>query len=124
MVDYSTCVYLYLERGKTFCILKVPVDNKKSVSLVVIVALVIAGGLGFWYWRSKKAVSTAPTTTSTTVPGAEKADEGIGAAVFEKSQNPISDKLPETNPFGANINPFEKEANPLKVQYKNPFEPR
>lgn len=88
--------------------------------IIVVVLLLLAAGFGFWYWSAREAAPPAPPG----VYSPEKAAGGLGANIFEKSQNPISDKLPETNPFGADINPFEKEANPLKAQYKNPFEPR
>lgn len=85
---------------------------------ILAVALIAAG---VWYWQGKKAALPSPAgQTEAYTP--EKAAAGLGGNIFEKSQNPISDKLPETNPFGADTNPFEKEANPLKVQYKNPFE--
>lgn len=41
--------------------------------------------------------------------------QGMGGQIYEKIQNPLEDKLPETNPFSV-------ETNPVKKVYKNPFE--
>ena len=32
---------------------------------------------------------------------------GLGAEAFNKTNNPLSNKLPETNPFQINTNPFK-----------------
>ena len=82
----------------------------------VLVIILIAGGI--WYWRSKKTAPAAPTGTASGAyaPTAEKTGGSIGTAIFEKSQNPIVDKQPETNPFG------KVKINPLKSIYTNPFE--
>ena len=82
----------------------------------VLVIILIAGGI--WYWRNKavpaSSVGTAPAAVSG-APSAEKTGGSVGAAIFEKSQNPIVNKQPETNPFG------KVEINPLKSVYTNPF---
>lgn len=99
------------------------VDNSSKINPALIgavIVILILAGAGFWYWRSKKAVPGVSAPAG--VLKQEEVGGGLGANIFEKSQNPISDKLSETNPFGADINPFEKQANPLKAQYKNPFE--
>lgn len=94
---------------------------KVKVIPIAIIAAIVLAGIGFWYWQKKYTAPSSPVgQTEAYTP--EKAAGGLGENIYEKSQNPISDKLTETNPFGANINPFEEEANPLKVQYKNPFE--
>lgn len=96
-------------------------ENKSKTTVTAVIAiLAIAAGIGFWYRQSKKMAPAGSASTETFTQ--EKVAGGLGGNIYEKSQNPISDKLPETNPFGASINPFEKEANPLKAQYKNPFE--
>lgn len=78
--------------------MKLPVDNKKLIPIIVIVVLLILGA-GFWYWQSKK--------TATEEPAAVEVKDGLGAEVFKKSNNPLSNELPETNPFQVNTNPFK-----------------
>ena len=91
-----------------------PTDNSKIKLIVLAVLVVLLIAAGAWYWLQRKA---APAVTYTP----EKVAGGLGSNIFEKSQNPIVDKLPETNPFGrTGVNFFE--ANPLKALYKNPFE--
>ena len=81
------------------------------VAVGVVLALVVVIGAGFWYWRSRKVATVERSTTQLTK---EAVSVGFGAQVLEKSQNPIKDRIPETNPF-------EKNANPLRNVYKNPF---
>ena len=108
-------------------VFKFTLANLKSKPVIIsaVVIVVVAAVVGFWYWHNKKLVITspAPTTPATT-------DKSIGSQVFEKANNPIKDKVPETNPFKTQTNPFTKtetnpfqnETNPLKAQYKNPFQ--
>lgn len=78
--------------------------------IIAIVAIALLVGASFWYWQNREEVP----------PKEEPA--GIGAQIFEKAQNPVADKVPETNPFETDLNPFKKETNPLKAIYTNPFE--
>jgi hypothetical protein len=98
--------------------------SKKSLLFIVIgfFALAVIGG-GFWYWsRTKTEVSPSESAErqEQKPQEPEKLQEnvggGLGASIYEKSQNPIVDKLPETNPFG------KAPINPLKSVYTNPFE--
>ena len=87
-------------------------QSKISPAVVgVVLALVVVIGAGFWYWQGRKA---AMVERGTTQLNEEAVSVGFGAQVLEKSQNPIKDRIPETNPF-------EKNTNPLKDVYKNPF---
>ena len=99
--------------------------KSKPVAISAIAIVVVAAIVSFWYWHNKKSVITSPApTTPATI------EKSIGSQVFEKANNPIKDKVPETNPFKTQTNPFtktetnpfKKEANPLKAQYKNPFQ--
>lgn len=64
------------------------------IAIIVIIVIV----LGYWFWREK--------TTS-----------NLGSQIFKQVQkNPISDKIPETNPFA------EVQTNPFKNIYPNPFD--
>ena len=85
---------------------------KIAIVAVVVASAVIGIGLYVFLGR-KKGVELPPTR--------EIHAGGIGVQLYEKSQNPISDKLPETNPFGGQLNPFEQPTNPYKDAYKNPF---
>lgn len=81
--------------------------NKKMQNknlIIVVIAVAVLAGVGFWYWREKKTVSVVPEAN---VPITEKAGESIGGEIFEKTQNPIKNNLPETNPLKKIIkNPF------------------
>lgn len=79
--------------------------NPLVIGVIILVLLLV--GAGIWYWRSKK-IAVPPT--------------GLGSQLFERAQNPLQNKLPETNPFQAETNPFsDTETNPLKSIIKNPF---
>ncbi len=75
-------------------------DNNPKLMIIVgiLIALLLIGGAGFWYWQKKAG---APET-----PVAEVKD-GLGAKALEKTNNPLSGELPETNPFQVNTNPFK-----------------
>ena len=74
-------------------------DSKKLI-LIIIVLVLVAGGAGFWYWSQKRA--EAPET-----PAAAEVKDGLGAEVFKKTNNPLSNELPEINPFNVDTNPFK-----------------
>lgn len=72
------------------------------VSFIVVAVVIVAAG--FWYWSQKSAdVSEISTETPTAV----QVKDGLGAEVFKKSNNPLSNELPETNPFNVDTNPFK-----------------
>ena len=73
-----------------------------AVVLIVIVLLLV--GLFLYLNSNKKEAQLSDETVSA----------GFGAQLLLKAQNPIADKLPETNPF-------EKDINPLENVYQNPF---
>lgn len=74
-------------------------DNKKIIPIIIIILILLVGGLGFWYWSQKRA--GAPEAP------AAKVKDGLGAEAFKKTNNPLSNELPETNPFHINTNPFK-----------------
>lgn len=78
----------------------------RLIALAVAAIALIAAGI--WYWQRRQP---------------EALDQGIGAELFEKAQNPLKDELPQTNPFKAETNPFKKtETNPFIGTYENPFD--
>lgn len=81
-------------------------SKQKTIVIAVIVILVIAA-VGYWYWsKSKQTSQEAPT---------------LGSEIFEKTQNPLGGKLPDTNPFDDQPNPFGDKTNPIEKAYTNPF---
>ncbi len=70
----------------------------------MIVLLVLAGGV---FFLISKGIVKNPLQKSSP-------NSSLGSQIFEKTQNPIQDKIPETNPFS--------KVNPFKGVYKNPFE--
>ncbi len=90
-------------------------DNKKLILIIAIILILLFGG-GFWYWQYSKQ---APEPEVSQEP--QTSEGGLGAQIFEKAQNPVAGKVPETNPFEADLNPFKKETNPLRAIYTNPF---
>lgn len=80
--------------------------KSKRIFLIVGVAVLLVAGVGFWYWQSKRAVSTM-FTTNIPVPT-------LGSTIFEKTQSSLKGQVPDTNPFS-------DQKNPLDVIYQNPF---
>lgn len=87
--------------------------------IIIIAAVVIVAAAAVFWLAVKK--------TPITPPFGQKAEEqkmeekaapagtsGIGGQIFEQVQQNPAEKLPETNPF-------EKEINPYKSGYTNPF---
>ena len=83
--------------------------QKGNIALIplIILLLVIAGVV---FFLISKGIVKNPLQTLSTKP----VSQSLGGQIFNKAQNPIQDKIPETNPF-AKINPF-------KGVYKNPFQ--
>lgn len=84
---------------------------------IIIIAVVVVVAAAAIYWLIIKKPSIVP-------PSGQKAGEqvaapagasGIGGQLFEQIQQNPAEKLPETNPF-------EKDINPYKGAYTNPFE--
>lgn len=76
--------------------------NVRNIAIGVLVLLL--AGAGIWYWSQKRAeVLETPVET----PVAAEVKDGLGAEVFKKSNNPLSNELPETNPFQVDTNPFK-----------------
>ncbi len=74
------------------------------VLISLIILLILAGGV---FFLISKGIVKNPLQKSSP-------NSSLGSQIFEKTKNPIQDKIPETNPF-AKVNPF-------KGVYKNPFQ--
>lgn len=77
-------------------------DNKKLIQ-IIIVAVLVAGGIGFWYW-SQKEKGAAET-------GVIETAKNISESVPEIQTN-LGEKVPEINPLDR-ANPFRYQ-NPLR----------
>ena len=76
----------------------------KPALIAVIAALIVAAGIGFWYWSQRKAPEPEPK-------GAVGAAKAVSELVPEIQTNP-GEKVPEINPLDR-ANPF-KYINPLR----------
>jgi hypothetical protein len=72
--------------------------------MIIIAVVVVAVATIAWLIFVKK-----PADESTIV------SSGFGGQLFDDIRQNPADKLPETNPFGKDLNPYEKAyANPFK----------
>ncbi len=79
-------------------------SDKKRIPLYIIIFVLLAGGIAFWYWGQKKV--EAPKKE-----GAVETAKIISGSVPEIQTNPGA-KVPEVNPIDR-ANPF-KYINPLR----------
>lgn len=74
--------------------------KNKGILLFLIIFLVVVAAAGvFVYWQkhSQEQEQEAQATESAS----------LGSEIYDSAQNPVKDKLPETNPFeNAKTNPF------------------
>ncbi|MBI4087631.1 MAG: hypothetical protein HY434_02260 [Candidatus Liptonbacteria bacterium] len=78
--------------------------SKRNLVVLIVVVAVVAGAL-YWYFVMNKGAFVAPEE-------AAPAPQTLGGDIYEKSQNPIQDKVPTLDPV----------ANPVQGLYKNPFQ--
>ena len=71
--------------------------NIALISLIII--LLLAAAAAFFFISKGKGSSP---------------NSSLGSQIFQKTQNPLEDKIPQTNPF--------TKINPFKGVYQNPFE--
>ena len=70
------------------------------------------------FMRNDKGVN-APDASKQTQQGqdaTEPQEEGLGAQIYQQTQNPAKEAVPETNPIKS------VKTNPFKDEYTNPFE--
>ena len=73
--------------------------------------IVLAAIAGLYLYPKQQAAPQQVVQTqrqAAAESAAEKEEAGLGSDLYESGQNPVKDKLPETNPFQTKINPFEE----------------
>jgi len=85
--------------------------SKRNAVIIVAVVLVLLGTAVYLLLREPAPSPVGEVPVPISQPPAGEKD--LGSELYEKSANPISDRLPET------ISPI---ANPLENAYRNPFE--
>lgn len=81
--------------------------QKGNIALIPLIVLLLVAGIA--YFLISKGIIKNPLQKSSS-------DSSLGAQIFEKTQNPLEDKIPETNPLAAT------KSNPFKNIYPNPFD--
>lgn len=81
--------------------------QKGNIALLPLIILLIVGGILFFL--ISKGIAKNPLSQ-------KGQSASLGGQIFNKAQNPISGKIPETNPLGAT------KINPFKNIYPNPFD--
>jgi len=85
--------------------------ERKNLIIIAAVAIVVVGIVLYLLIRLQ---APAPSTVEAPRGGAPPAEEqSLGARVYEQTNNPVAEKIPEVNPAG--------NVNPLEDLYKNPF---
>ncbi len=82
--------------------------NKQTIAIVIFLVLIVAAVVAWVVFTKKGEIQTQVNPA----PANNQAG-GIGGEIYGKVQNPIANKLPESN-VGGNV-------NPLDGAYKNPF---
>lgn len=85
-------------------------DNKKLISIIVIIFVLVLGGASFWHWSQKRADDPETEDSGDVAmetPATAEVKDGLGAEAFNKTKNPLANELPETNPFNVDTNPFK-----------------
>lgn len=77
-------------------------DNKKLIPIIII-AILVVGGIGFWYWSQREKESTEIGIIETA--------KNVSESVPEIQIN-LGEKVPEINPLDR-ANPFRYQ-NPLR----------
>ena len=77
-------------------------NSPKSVIVIgIIITLLIIGGIIFWYFGSNVPFIKQEEGAAVEIK------DGLGAEALKKTNNPLSNELPETNPFKIKTNPFK-----------------
>ena len=81
--------------------------NKQTIFIAIFLVVVVAIVVTFVVFQRKNTGNSDSSET------ANESEGSLGADIANKAQNPLGDKLPETNPAGA--------INPIEGAYQNPF---
>lgn len=84
--------------------------NKKTIVIAIFLVVLVAAVVAWVVFSKGKEIQTQ---TQTNPAKTNNQASGIGGEIFQKIQNPVAGKLPESN-VGGNV-------NPLSGAYKNPF---
>ena len=89
--------------------------QKKIIAIVVIVLATLLLAQLFAYIFQLATASPQVAQPAAPLPASISDDQSasLGGQIYEKSQNPLQEKLPDTNPV--------KNANPIEGAYTNPF---
>jgi hypothetical protein len=99
--------------------------NKKIV-IAIAVVLVVAVAAGWWFFTKDSGGPVIPFVKKTddgnsspeaskTPEGGEESPVGLGGGLYESAAQNPAEEMPD-------MNPFEKNLNPYKSAYTNPFE--
>ena len=89
-------------------------DSSKIPVLTIAVLLLLVAVIAIWYWRgsfSLQKKERPPESQNQTVK--EPTAKDLGTQLYQKSTNPLENKLPAT------VAPVP---NPIQGVYKNPFQ--
>lgn len=85
------------------------VQKNSTVKIVIVAAIVIAIGATIWYFGARR--TKTPQQPNAGISNVSSST--LGGTLYEKTNNPIQNKLPNT------VAPMP---NPLQNVYKNPFQ--
>ncbi|MBI2120308.1 MAG: hypothetical protein HYT94_01640 [Parcubacteria group bacterium] len=92
---------------------------KKEKYIISVVVFILAILVAYLAWSVNKAPEAAPEQAPVLAPIAKEAppmpetEPSLGGDIYEQTQNPVKDKIPES------VAPV---SNPIGGAYKNPFE--
>ncbi|MEK7634430.1 MAG: hypothetical protein AAB396_00890 [Patescibacteria group bacterium] len=88
-------------------------NKKLLLEIISAIAVILIAIGGYYYWQ--KYYKIAPASTA-------EAPQTFGEQISEQAITNPAEKIPQTNPYEAKTNPFEKiKTNPFQDGYKNPF---
>lgn len=90
-------------------------DKKNTLVISVIIVALLIAGIVYWFFIADKTPRTpSPNENQAVQPSPQGTAQSLGGEIYEQAQNPLQDKLPSTNPV--------QNVNPIENVYTNPFE--
>ena len=89
--------------------------NQTPIKVIEVLAIIIVIALVLFFWLRPDQPSELGDDSSVVET------DSLGGELLESAQNPIKDKVAETNPFETESNPFSAETNPFQDVKTNPF---